>query len=81
MASFVKLNQNNWRAFTSITVNGKKKRPSKQGFKTKKEAQLWASSIESGVIELEKNKYKDMLLSDYFESWVETYKSNLESGT
>lgn len=81
MASFVKLSQNNWRAFTSITINGKKKRPSKHGFKTKKEAQLWASSIESGVIELEKNKYKDMLLSDYFETWVETYKSNLESGT
>ncbi|GAO99872.1 tyrosine-type recombinase/integrase [Fructobacillus ficulneus] len=81
MASFVKLSPNNWRAFTSITVNGKKKRPSKQGFKTKKEAQLWASSIESGVAESSKSKYEDMLLSDYFENWVDTYKNDLESAT
>lgn len=81
MASFVKIGPNNWRVFTSITVNGKKKRPSRQGFKTKKEAQLWAASIESGAIDSEKNKYEDMLLSDYFENWVDTYKNDLESST
>ncbi|CAK1241739.1 tyrosine-type recombinase/integrase [Fructobacillus cardui] len=58
-----------------------KKRPSKQGFKTKKEAQLWAASIESGAIDSEINKYEDMLLSDYFENWVDTYKNDLESST
>lgn len=81
MANIVKTEAGTWRARASITVDGKRKQPSKQGFKTKREAQLWVSRIESESEESVKDKYEDVLLSDYFEKWVETYKENLEDAT
>ncbi|GIC70572.1 tyrosine-type recombinase/integrase [Fructobacillus tropaeoli] len=81
MANIVKTNAGTWRARASITVNGKRKQPSKQGFKTKREAQLWVSRIESESVETAQKKYSEMLLSEYFENWVSVYKENLELAT
>ena len=56
-----------------------KKRQTKQGFKTKREAEKWAADMHAGVIK--KNKYEDMLLSEYFEEFISTYKSDLATAT
>ncbi|CAH1853918.1 site-specific integrase [Convivina intestini] len=81
MATYTKTQGGKYRARVSVKENGKYKQISKQGFRTKKEAILWASEIESGYVDRVKNKYESMLLSDYFETWSDTYKSKMESAT
>ncbi|MCK8617335.1 tyrosine-type recombinase/integrase [Fructobacillus sp. M158] len=81
MATYTKTSSGKYRARVSIKENGKYKQIGKQGFRTKKEAVLWASEIESGHLDYSKNKYEDTLLSEYFEQWVDTYKSKMELAT
>ncbi|CAK1244784.1 Integrase/recombinase [Fructobacillus fructosus] len=75
MASFEKAKSGKWRAIVYVD----KKRQTKQGFKTKREAEKWAADMQAGVIK--KNKYENMLLSEYFEEFISTYKSDLATAT
>lgn len=81
MATFHKTTAGKYRARVSVKENGKYKQISKQGFRTKKEAVIWAAELEAGYTDQLQNKYENMLLSDYFETWVDTYKSKMEAAT
>ena len=58
--------------------HGGYQRINKGGFKTKREAQTWEAAILTGQ-RTENNR--DQLLSDYFEDWFHTYKSNRANAT
>lgn len=69
-------------SFEIAKVDGKRKRKSKSGFKTKKEA------MEAGIIEY--NNYFNMncntnndkiSYSDYLDLWIEDYKQNIKHNT
>ena len=68
MATYMKRGST-WQA----RVSKDKHRFNKSGFATKRDAIIWASKIELG----EENKPKNnILFSDYFKKWYETYKTN-----
>lgn len=77
MASYRQIAKGNWRVTISLgmDVNGNRKRVSKQGFKTKREAQAYADRIEQrkreGYIESEGS---NMLFGDYITKWYTEYK-------
>lgn len=81
MASIIKTNSGTYRVRVSITKNGKRAFATKQGFRTKKEASLWAAERESGKVNDHQNTYSNYLLSEYFEEWFTTYKSDRSSAT
>lgn len=81
MASIVKTKSGTYRVRVSITKNGKRSYATKQGFHTKKEASLWAAERESGKVTDHQNTYSNYLLSEYFEEWFTTYKSDRSSAT
>lgn len=69
-------------SFEISKVDGKRKRKSKSGFKTKKEA------MEAGIIEY--NNYfnngcntrdEKISYSDYLDLWIEDYKQNMKYNT
>lgn len=73
MASFVKIN-GTWKARISYMSRGERVTTSKNGFRTKKEAQIWASQNEVDLadgIDLSAGK---QLFTDYFKKWYHIYK-------
>lgn len=72
MASFEKRGKK-WRAVVSVMEAGARKKVSKT-FNLKREAEAWATEMESdrnnGVVLVE----SDMLLADYFQKWYEQYR-------
>ncbi|CAH0416152.1 tyrosine-type recombinase/integrase [Periweissella fabaria] len=72
MASFEKRGKK-WRAVVSVMEAGARKKVSKT-FTLKREAEAWATEMESdrnkGVVLVE----SDMLLADYFQKWYEQYR-------
>ncbi|MDF7636964.1 tyrosine-type recombinase/integrase [Leuconostocaceae bacterium ESL0958] len=79
MASISKSKAGTYRVRAQVKVEGKIKQISKQGFKTKKEAKTWADLHELGIES--SSKKADQFLSDYFENWYMTYKSDKELAT
>lgn len=78
MASILRKNSG-WKAQVSYKDSeGKFKKKSRSGFRTKAEATAWANELE-----MKKNdsdsplSNSDILFADYFEEWYELYKSNL----
>lgn len=84
MASFTNrgTKQNpSWQYTISRYVNGKYKPIRKGGFKTKKEAQLAAAEVEA---QLKNGNYVEQTkisFYDYFNKWVQLYKSDLKGPT
>lgn len=72
MASFEKRGKN-YRAIVSVMQGGVRKKVSKS-FETKKEAKEWATLMESDKIQGKNLVASNMLFSDYFEFWMNTYK-------
>lgn len=81
MAVFVKRGKT-YMARIPIKKDGKYNYKSKSGFRTKAEAQAWATEqetlINNGSISL---LAKDQLLSDYFAEWVDIYKQDVATST
>lgn len=80
MASFEKRGKT-WQYKISRMVNGESKPIRKGGFKTKKEAQIAASEIES---KLNKGIVPHLIpvpFVDYFDKWIMLYKSHLSIST
>lgn len=67
----------------SIVSNGKRSRKTKSGFKTKREANIWANEIEHKKNNDELNTvfYPDITVPEYFEKWIETYKVNIKDSS
>lgn len=63
------------------TVSAKPKPIRKSGFRTKKEAQVAASEIESGLNKGTLPHLTPVPFDDYFEKWIKLYKSNLSTTT
>lgn len=81
MASIKRAKSGKWRARVSFQVNGKQEFQSKQGFDTKKQATIWASKIELLKKSNNIEQLADKKVSDYFEEWVDIYKSGMEYAT
>lgn len=62
-------------------VDGKRKPISKGGFSTKKEAQIAAAEIESSLNKGNQVIVKEKPFSEYFNEWIELYKSNKHINT
>lgn len=73
MASFTKLN-GAWKARVSFLHDGKRATANKSGFKTKKEAQIWANQQENDVYEGIDLKGGNLPFTEYFLKWYRTYK-------
>lgn len=74
MASYVK-KYGKWQARISWRIDGKRHSKSKNGFATKKEAQIWAVAEEQRLHEgVAINK--DISFSGYYDQWIKTYKKN-----
>jgi integrase len=80
MASFQKRGKT-WQYTISRMINGKSKPIRKGGFKTKKEAQIAAAEIEAKLHKGINVNTRLIPLDEYFEQWVELYKSNVREGT
>ncbi len=82
MASYTKISTRNWKAIVSLgyDYNGKRIRKTKQGFKSKKEAEIWVNDICSkhneGFISTSDS---NILLKDFIEKWFNEYKINTGS--
>lgn len=76
MATYKQIGRNNWKVTISIgNVNGKRKRITKQGFKTKKEAKTYADEIEN---DNKKDYYtceeRNILYKDFIVNWYNDCK-------
>ncbi|KGI00278.1 site-specific integrase [Oenococcus oeni] len=80
MAS-IKKRGNYWQVRVTYKDKGQYKTKNKSGFKFKNDAVIWASKMESGEHDLSETNTTNILLSDYFKQWYETYKLNLENQT
>ncbi|MCE2137771.1 site-specific integrase, partial [Streptococcus thermophilus] len=73
-----------WEAFTSVgkDTNGKAKRMHKRGFKTKKEAQLWTSNVQT---DFTKNGFiasNNITFAELYDKWFnEDYKEQVKEST
>ncbi|MFW2491006.1 tyrosine-type recombinase/integrase [Clostridium chromiireducens] len=79
MASYEQISKGNWKAIVSLGFDnlGKRIRQKKQGFKTKKDAEKWATEITSQkhkgyVAPTESN----ITLKEYINKWFNEYKIN-----
>lgn len=79
MASFTQLSKGNWQVVISLGYdeNGKRNRLKKQGFKTKKEAEIFVTETlnrkNKGYVTPTTN---NILLKDFILDWFNNYKSN-----
>ncbi|QGH36877.1 tyrosine-type recombinase/integrase [Gracilibacillus salitolerans] len=80
MASFQKRGKK-WQYTISRMVNGKAKPIRKGGFRTRKEAMIAATEVESKLLKGISINVEQVLFSDYFESWLYTYKTNVKMNT
>ena len=77
MASYKQMTKGNWKVTISLGFDGegKRKKVIKQGFKTKKEAELYATKImnqnEMGYVS---SVDSNILFKDYIIKWYEEYK-------
>lgn len=81
MASYEQLSKGNWKAIVCLGYeNGKQIKSRKQGFRTKKEAEKWATEVTSkkhkGYIATNES---NVLLKDFIEKWFNEYKINTVS--
>lgn len=75
MASYKKLGNNNWKYIISYKdPMGHYKQKSKQGFKTKRAAQDVAEQLERDLKLNIGVSDSDMLFTDYYSRWINTYK-------
>lgn len=72
-----------WTVNVSLVANGKRTRKTKSGFKTKREAGIWATSIENkkNNDELSSVFVPDITVPEYFGKWLEIYKGNIKSSS
>ncbi|PKY82342.1 hypothetical protein DBT48_05590 [Aerococcus mictus] len=70
-----------WYCRVSYQVDGKNKTKAKKGFRTKKEAELFASKVEDRLFKGQSideawygKKPKEQIFANYFEKWCETYR-------
>ncbi|WP_222850689.1 site-specific integrase [Lactiplantibacillus plantarum] len=73
-----------WEAFTSVgkDTNGKAKRMHKRGFKTKKEAQLWTSNVQTDFTRKGYVSSNDITFNELYEKWFsEDYQSQVKEST
>lgn len=80
MASFLKRGKV-WQYTVNRYEDGKRKPVVKSGFATKKEAQLAALGVESQLNKGHHVVSKDKSLAEYFEEWIDLYKSNRHRST
>ena len=80
MASFKKRGKT-WQYTVSRYVDGKYKPIRKSGFKTQKEAKIAAAEVEDKLRKGMVTNPKEILFSDYFESWLNTYKVDIGANT
>jgi Site-specific recombinase XerD len=81
MASIYK-RDGKWRAEVNYKDGGKYKKKTKSGFKTKAEANAWASSIEVQKSNTTALSLGDTPFVDYYNDWVETHiNSGIKEGT
>ena len=81
MASIYK-RDGKWRAEVNYKDGGKYKKKTKSGFKTKAEANAWASSIEVQKSNATALSLGDTPFVDYYNDWVETHiNSGIKEGT
>lgn len=73
MASFKKL-KTGWQYRISYKENGVYKTKNGNGFPNKRAAQVAANAIESKLFKGAQLNGGEILLSDYFETWINTYK-------
>lgn len=78
MATYKQISKYNWSVSVSLGYeNGKQNRTKKQGFKTKKDAEKWATDIVSkkhkGYVHTTES---NILLKDFIEKWFNEYKIN-----
>lgn len=73
MASFVKTDSG-WKARVSYLHNGTRSTANKSGFKTKREAQIWANKKESDVYDGVDLKGGNIPFTEYFVKWYHLYK-------
>lgn len=79
MASITKRN-GKWQAkIRYYDTDGKRRSKSKAGFKTKREAQLFANEYELKAGENELGSNSTITLPDYFEQWYKLYKASVVS--
>lgn len=79
MASITKRN-GKWQAkIRYYDTDGKRRSKSKAGFKTKREAQLFANEYELKAGENELGPNSTITLPDYFEQWYKLYKASVVS--
>lgn len=65
----------------SIVINGVRKRKTKSGFKSKREANAWAANVENMKHndELSSTFNSKITVAEYFEQWLDTYKPHIKS--
>ncbi|MBJ7630979.1 site-specific integrase [Weissella sp. GP1] len=81
MASIYK-RDGKWRAEVNYKDGGKYKKKTKSGFKTKAEANAWASSIEIQKSNVTALSLGDTPFVDYYNDWVETHShTGIKEGT
>lgn len=66
--------QGSWAVRVYFEENGKRKSKNKQGFRTKKEAEIYATDLENKKNTSGVSTLMDIAFSDYFNQWIETYK-------
>lgn len=66
--------QGSWAVRVYFEENGKRKSKNKQGFRTKKEAEIYATDLENKKNTSGVSALMDITFSDYFEQWINTYK-------
>ncbi|MBZ5998498.1 site-specific integrase [Leuconostoc gasicomitatum] len=72
-----------WTVNVSLVTGGKRIRKTKSGFKTKREAGIWATGIENkkNNDELSSVFVPDITVPEYFGKWLEIYKGNIKSSS
>jgi len=80
MASFIKRGSA-WQYMINHYIDGKRKPISKGGFATKKEAQIAAAEKELLLKKGNQVIVKDKSFAEYFNEWIELYKSNKHFNT
>lgn len=80
MASFQKRGKT-WQYTISRVIDGKQRPIRKGGFRTKKEAQIAAAEVEAELLKGGNINLKRIPIDEYFESWVKTYKVDINENT
>lgn len=78
MASYEQITKGNWKVTVSLGFdNGKRIKRKKQGFKTKKEAEIWATEITSQKHKgFSMTNESNVLFKDFVSKWFYEYKIN-----